>query len=364
MGSIERRPGARGGSWRVRWRDSNHASRSKGGFRTKKEAEAFLISTEHSVITGTYVDPRGGRVTVAEYGAAWLLSRKAHLRPSTARPEDSAWRNHVLPKWGSKQLAKILHSDVQAWVADLVARGYSATTVKRAHGILLAILESAVRDRRLSSNPAAGVRQPKKQSKRRAYLSATQVDALAEASKHPSIVLLLAYTGLRWGEVTAIRVRNIDVEKRRIRIDENAVDVAGTIHVGQPKTSQGRRTITYPAFLGLHIGELMEGRNPGDLLIGNGETHMVRSNSTRGWFRAAVERCQTEDPTFPFLTPHDLRHTAASLAISAGANVKALQRMLGHASAAMTLDTYADLFEDDLDNVATALDRLRRESNP
>lgn len=64
-------------------------------------------------------------------------------------------------------------------------------------------------------------------------------------------------------------------------------------------------------------------------------------------------------PLFPWITPHDLRHTAASLAISAGANVKALQRMLGHASAAMTLDTYADLFEDDLDDVAAALDAAR-----
>ncbi len=60
---------------------------------------------------------------------------------------------------------------------------------------------------------------------------------------------------------------------------------------------------------------------------------------------------------FPRVTTHDLRHTAASLAISAGANVKAVQRMLGHASAAMTLDTYADLFDDDLDNVADALAR-------
>lgn len=62
------------------------------------------------------------------------------------------------------------------------------------------------------------------------------------------------------------------------------------------------------------------------------------------------------------VTPHDLRHTAASLAISAGANVKAVQRMLGHASAAMTLDTYAELFEDDLDAVASALDQQRSEA--
>jgi site-specific recombinase XerC len=73
-----------------------------------------------------------------------------------------------------------------------------------------------------------------------------------------------------------------------------------------------------------------------------------------------VRRAATQDPDFPRVTPHDLRHTAASLAISAGANVKAVQRMLGHASAAMTLDTYADLFDDDLDNVAAALSAARQ----
>ena len=67
-------------------------------------------------------------------------------------------------------------------------------------------------------------------------------------------------------------------------------------------------------------------------------------------------RCQKTDPTFPRISAHALRHTAASLAISAGANVKVVQRMLGHSSAAMTLDVYADLFDDDLTGVADRLD--------
>ena len=73
-------------------------------------------------------------------------------------------------------------------------------------------------------------------------------------------------------------------------------------------------------------------------------------------FEPAVKACQKSDETFPTISPHDLRHTAASLAISAGANVKAVQRMLGHARASMTLDVYADLFDDDLDAVAVTLD--------
>jgi len=73
-------------------------------------------------------------------------------------------------------------------------------------------------------------------------------------------------------------------------------------------------------------------------------------------FRPAVAACQAADPSFPIITPHDLRHTAASLAVSAHANVKAVQRMLGHAKASMTLDVYADLFDEDLDEVAGRLD--------
>jgi Phage integrase family len=75
----------------------------------------------------------------------------------------------------------------------------------------------------------------------------------------------------------------------------------------------------------------------------------------KSWLSGAVDRCMKADPTFPRVTAHDLRHTAASLAISAGANPKVVQRMLGHASAAMTLDVYANLFDSDLDSVAESV---------
>jgi integrase len=74
----------------------------------------------------------------------------------------------------------------------------------------------------------------------------------------------------------------------------------------------------------------------------------------------AVKKCHKADESFPSITPHDLRHSAASLAVSAGANVKAVQRMLGHAKASMTLDVYADLFDEDLDSVAANLDAAIR----
>lgn len=95
------------------------------------------------------------------------------------------------------------------------------------------------------------------------------------------------------------------------------------------------------------------------MVFGDGDNYLHQPDRRRGWYVYAIARSQAVDKNFPRVTIHDLRHTAASLAISAGANVKAVQRMLGHSSAAMALDTYADLFDDDLDAVALALDTAR-----
>jgi integrase len=110
------------------------------------------------------------------------------------------------------------------------------------------------------------------------------------------------------------------------------------------------------------LARACEGKSRGQLVLGQGDVHLPRPQSIRGWFDRAVKAAQAEDTDFPRVTPHDLRHTAASLAISSGANVKAVQRMLGHPSAAMTPDTYADLCDDDLDAVSARLDAVRAET--
>ncbi|GAA2177762.1 hypothetical protein GCM10009847_05130 [Leucobacter tardus] len=205
------------------------------------------------------------------------------------------------------------------------------------------------------------------------YLTHAQVEQLATASSKPTIVRFLAYTGLRWGEMSGLHVEHVDTERRRVSVVQNAVTVGSHIEVGTPKTHEAR-TVPYPAFLDGEIRARTEGKAARSVLFGDGQAYMPLPRTGSGWFSRAVDRCiaadttraeaslergETPEPIMSRVTPHDLRHTAASLAISAGANVKAVQRMLGHASAAMTLDTYADLFDDDLDDVATALDQAR-----
>ena len=128
--------------------------------------------------------------------------------------------------------------------------------------------------------------------------------------------------------------------------------------IGTPKSGH-TRVVPMPPHLVKRIAKMCEGKSPDAFLFSAGATPLPHSHGTSGWFTKAVKAAHLLDKTIPTITPHDLRHTAASLAVSSGANVKAVQRMLGHASAAMTLDVYADLFDDDLDAVATAMSAAR-----
>lgn len=150
----------------------------------------------------------------------------------------------------------------------------------------------------------------------------------AAAREHEALVLLLAYTGLRWGEAIGLRVGDLDMLQRRASITENAVQSGTEIHVGTPKAHK-QRTVPLPEFLLTYLARQCEGRGRDDLLFpGDDGKHLRRPHPESGWFAKAVA-----EGKIPRTTPHDLRHTAASLAVSAGANVKAIQKMLGHASA-------------------------------
>ena len=360
MATIEPYPTGEGRRYRVRYRKPDHSQTTKRGFRTKREAELFLASVEVSIARGEFVDTTAARETIGSLGPLWL-QHQSHLKPSSLRPVEIAWRVHVEPRWGRTPVASVRHSDVQSWITDLTARR-GATTVLRAYGVLAAILDDAVHDKRVLSNPARDMNLPRKTKRSHTYLTHDQVGDLArEAGDKATLVLVLAYCGLRWGEAVGLRVKDLDMLRRRINVTVNAVEVGDQIEVGTPKTHK-RRSVPFPAGLAVPLARLCEGKTPEQLVFADRSGgHMRRTRtdeSSRGWFSQAVRRAGV-----PTMTPHDLRHTAASLAVQAGANVKAVQRMLGHASAAMTLDVYADLFDDDLDNVAARLDEGLTRSN-
>ncbi|BBY82097.1 hypothetical protein MPUL_32550 [Mycolicibacterium pulveris] len=197
---------------------------------------------------------------------------------------------------------------------------------------------------------------PKRKHADRGYLSHAQVAALAGAvDRHPEVVRFLSYTGLRWGEMAALRVQDFDMLRRRVNVSRSVTESGGLVW-STPKTWE-RRSVPFPASLADELAALMAGNARDALVFTDMRGGVLRNSNYRARvFGPAVKVCQKADDTFPSITPHDLRHTAASLAVSAGANVKAVQRMLGHAKASMTLDVYADFFDDDLDIVADNLD--------
>lgn len=376
MGTVEPYETSGGRRYRVRYRTPDRKQTSKRGFKTKRDADLFLASVDVAIARGDFIDAASARATLGELGREWLAAKEATLKPSSYRAIADAWRVYVEPRWGTTQVSAVRHSAVAEWVRQLAAgtaptarrqsdrtshlatRSKSASVVIRAHGVLLAVLEVAVRDRRIAHNPARGITLPRKTRKPHRYLTHVEVEALAAAAggERGVLVQVAAYTGLRWGELTGLRVRDVDTLRRRLQVNENAVRVGADVHVGTPKTHE-LRSVGFPGFLVLPLARLCEGKHRNDLLFGGGLEHLQRSRTSgasRSWFVRALD-----DAGIERMTIHDLRHTAASLAIASGANVKAVQRMLGHASAAMTLDVYADLFDDDVDVVSAALDQAR-----
>lgn len=358
MATISSYNTAAGKRYRVRYRTPDHRQTDKRGFKTKRDAEAFAANVEVAKMRGEYVPPTVGRITVGELGPPWLERQQGHMKASGFRSYESAWRIHVEPRWGRARVSEIRFTAVQAWVSQLaVKRG--AVVVQTAYSVLARILDDAVRDRLLASNPARSVKMPKRPPRRNVYLTVSQLDKLAEESgRYRSLVLLLGVGGLRWGEAAALRVSDIDFLRRRIHLHRNAVQVGSKIVVGTLKSNKNR-TVMLPNFVFDALAETAKGKDRDDLLWPSASGgYMGPPASKQSWLSGAVERCQKSDPTFPRVTAHALRHTAASLAISAGANPKVVQRMLGHASAAMTLDVYADLFESDLTLVADSVGKM------
>ena len=343
--------------YRVRYRTPDGRQTDKRGFAVKRDADAFAATVEVSKLRGEYVAPSVGRVTVGELGPAWLARQQGHAKPSSYRTYESEWRIHIAPRWGAVKVSAVCFSDVQAWVSDMSER-VGPSTVRGSYGVLYRILEDATRDRILPGNPARGVKLPARAKPRHIYLTKEQLNMLAnESGTYRSLVLLLGIGGLRWGEAAALTAADVDWLHRRIHLSRNAVQVGGTVIMGTLKTGDAR-TVGLPEFVIQALSATAAGKGRDELLWSTAAGKPMGPPTESSWLDFAVRRCMATDETFPRITAHALRHTAASLAISAGVNVKVLQRMLGHKSAAMTLDVYADLFESDAEALAENLGKM------
>ncbi len=351
----------KGKRWRARYVDTTGREVAKG-FDRKVDAQSWLDAQTSAIVTGTYVAPRAGTVTVGQMHQQWL-TMQGHVKETTKATRASAWATHVRETWEDTPVAEVQNSGVRAWVGDLGAAGLAAATIENALGVLRMVMAVAVEDRRIPRNPCDGVKAPPRKHSQRAYLTHRQVDELASTMTRDGLVVrFLAYTGLRYGEMAALTVADFDMLRRRVNVRRSVTEVAGKLTWSTTKNHE-RRSVPFPRFLVPGLAVQMEGKRREDLVFSAPAGGVLRIATFRTRvFNRAVNKLRGVDEEgnattdWPRPTPHDLRHTAASLAISARANVKAVQTMLGHKSAALTLDTYADLFPDDLEAVADALD--------
>lgn len=353
MASVHKRTSDRTGaiSWQVKYRTPEGRPRAQS-FRLKRDADRFARTVETAKDAGGFVDPQRAEVTVAEWTTRWLEA-KANLKPSTRDRYDSTIRTHIEPRWGSTSLARLRHEDVQDWLTGL---DLSPASIRKVHRVLSQALDYAVKARRLSSNPAKGVSLPRVEQAEKRYLTHAQVDQLAEAvgAEWRLLVLVLAYTGLRWGELAALKVSRLDLLRRRIIVAESVTPIRGVMTWGTPKGHE-RREVPLPRFLARELELHVAGLDP-DALVFTGPRGAVLRSTT---FRDAALAAAAKRIGVPGFHPHEFRHTAASLAIASGADVKVVQLMLGHKSATMTLDLYGHLFPDRLDVVADAMEAAR-----
>jgi integrase len=355
MASIARRPNGR---WRARYRDAAGREYSQH-FARKIDAQHWLDEVTTAVTSGMYVDPGRARITVGDWSQRWLVT-KVDVKPSTRARYVGLLKVNVLPRWETVPLADVTHEGVAAWVSQLSRSGLAPATVRQAHRVLSLVLSLAVRDGRLARNPADRVPLPRAVRKERVFLTVGQVEELADsAGDYSTVILVLAYTGVRFGELSALRVRRLDLMRRRADIVEAVAEVGGQAIFSTPKTHQVR-TVPIPRFLVDELARQVAGKGPDDFVFTSPRGGLLRLQNFRHTvFEPAVRRAGLDG-----LTPHGLRHTAASLAITSGADVKVVQQMLGHASATMTLDLYGHLYGDRLDEIADRMDQMRTSCGP
>lgn len=359
MGSIDKRPRKRRDGttyhvWRARTRLRNGQARSKT-FERKVDAEAWLTTIEAGKLDGTAADPKRGRTLYRTWLDRWQPTRRHGRRPSTVARDDSYLDNHVRPQWGEWQLASIERSDVVDWVGTLTDKGLAPATVAKVYQLFAASMEAAVTDRYLGISPCRDVELPKVRKRPMRFLTPAEVAKLADAIdvRYRALVLVAGYGGLRIGELAGLHRGDVDLDRGQVKVERAVSWVKGHLNVHEePKTSAGRRSVGLPSFVTAELADHLGAYAGPTIVFPAPEGGYLDPNRfRRRQFSPAAKAAGLDG-----LHPHALRHTAVSLWIAAGADVKRVAARAGHASVAFTLDRYGHLYPDDEAELMGALD--------
>ncbi len=246
--------------WQVRYVDPYGKERSKN-FARKVDAEKYLHTVEVQKIRGEWTDPAAGKTRFGEW-AIQVDATRPNRRDSTRARDSSHLRNLILPTFGDAELGAVQPSEIRAWIADLQDQGYAPATIAKAYQILSRSFRVAVSDGLIVRTPCREIKLPKDDRDERRFLTATEAERLAEAidPRYRALILTGTYTGLRFGELAALRTNDLDLLRRTLRVDEQLSRQGSWRMVAGPlKSKKAYRTIGIPAFLceelALHLTE-------------------------------------------------------------------------------------------------------------
>ena len=288
-----------------------------------------------------------------------------------------------MPEFGHVPIARVTHERVQRYINKLTNECdedenllHAAGTVRNIYGVLRTACAKGVRLGMLNTSPCSQIDLPRARRQEMLFLTATEVQRLAEAiePRYRVLIYTAALIGLRAGELAGLERRDVDLLRGVIHVRRALKDVNGRLELGPTKT-HATRTVSLPKFLAAmlreHLNDPSGGTGPEAPVFTNKSGGRVRMAHVYGHhFKRAVagwtdKRGNKEHPgVLPagkaHLRFHDLRHTCAALAIQAGAHPKLISARLGHSSITVTLDRYGHLFPSMEEALAEALDAAFR----
>lgn len=362
----------RGSKWeyRIKYvdrRTGKQREHSKGGFRTKKEAQLAAAKAETKIDYHGFIED--GNERVDKFFEEWLETyKKPHVKPITYSVQERNVRLNILPRWGKYRLKDITRNEYQKWINELRKR-YSEGTVRRIHSIMNSALNDAVYEFHIMrENPVQRIRIPKdaEKSKSIPYFTREELDKFLEQSRTPEkhakyqhsiqyyvLFTLMARTGIRIGEALALTWDDLDEINKNLTVNKTLVyPLNSTPYISTPKSKMSERTIKLDDItakvLKRHRVNQKEVylRYPNykptkdNIIFHQHDGRWLRTNVVRQHFKNLCKRAGV-----PVLSPHALRHTHAVHLLEAGANIKYVSERLGHASVKTTADTYLHVTE-------------------
>lgn len=332
FGSVRQLPSGR---FQIRYPGPDGKMRSGGTtYATEREAEKQLSLIEAKLLTGDWTDPKRAKVKLSEYAAKWITERP-DLRVRTIEIYRGLLRRHIVPYLGNVPIGKIDTAAVREWRAELINAGVGASEVAKAYRLLRAVLMTATDDLIIPRNPCrikgAGEEKPDE----RPVLTVAQVFKLAKMMPEHlrALVLLATFASLRWGEVVALRRKDIDLNARTVTVRQAQVELdTGELIIGPPKSRAGLRTVALPQAiipeLKRHLGNFTAPEPEALVFTGKRGGVLRRAN-----FRRASKWGETVTALgVPDLHFHDLRHTGNTFAAESGASLRDLMERMGHDS--------------------------------